>query len=152
MTVSDGAALPRSVLFACGQNAVRSPMAAAIARALLPEDVEVRSAGISAGMPDPFVRAVLAEIGLEAPDEAPRQLDEIAPGSFDLLIVLCGEARADAASFAGHVGVPVEFWPTDDPTVTEGSREQVLTAYRAVRDGLMRRLEGRFGRSRQESG
>ena len=38
----------------------------------------------------------------------------------------------------------VEFWPTFDPTVIEGTREQRLAAYRQVRDMLMRRIEARF--------
>jgi len=32
-----------------------------------------------------------------------------------------------------------------DPTATEGSREQRLSAYREVRDHLMERIKARFG-------
>lgn len=39
----------------------------------------------------------------------------------------------------------VEYWPTHDPTNTEGSREQRLDAYREVRDQLMQRIKQRFG-------
>ena len=35
------------------------------------------------------------------------------------------------------LAVDVEYWPTADPTVVEGSREQRLDAYREVRDQLM---------------
>ena len=38
----------------------------------------------------------------------------------------------------------VEYWPTLDPTVVDGSREQRLAAYRGVRDQLMERLKARF--------
>jgi hypothetical protein len=38
----------------------------------------------------------------------------------------------------------VEYWPTPDPTLTSGNREQILAAYRAVRDGLFQRLKRRF--------
>jgi protein-tyrosine-phosphatase len=40
--------------------------------------------------------------------------------------------------------VEVEYWPTQDPTAFEGSREQLLDAYRAVRDELQARIEARF--------
>jgi protein-tyrosine-phosphatase len=40
----------------------------------------------------------------------------------------------------------VEYWPTVDPTGTEGSREQRLNAYREVRDQLTARIRERFGR------
>ncbi len=38
-----------------------------------------------------------------------------------------------------------EYWPTIDPSVTAGSREQILDSYRAVRDGLVKRIRARFG-------
>jgi hypothetical protein len=38
----------------------------------------------------------------------------------------------------------VEYWPTADPTDTEGSREQKLEAYRTVRDQLLNRIRERF--------
>jgi len=43
--------------------------------------------------------------------------------------------------------VGLEYWPTFDPTVTEGAREQRLDAYRRVRDELERRIAERFPRS-----
>jgi protein-tyrosine-phosphatase len=40
--------------------------------------------------------------------------------------------------------IGIEYWPTFDPTVVEGSRDQQLDAYRAVRDELERRIQARF--------
>ncbi|RVB54654.1 protein-tyrosine-phosphatase, partial [Mesorhizobium sp. M7A.F.Ca.CA.002.03.2.1] len=60
LALSPGA-LPRSILFLCGMNAVRSPMAEQLARRMLPATVFVASAGVRAGERDPFVDAVLAE-------------------------------------------------------------------------------------------
>jgi hypothetical protein len=34
----------------------------------------------------------------------------------------------------------VEYWPTPDPTIVQGSREQRLDAYRDIRDGLIYRI------------
>jgi len=42
------------------------------------------------------------------------------------------------------LAVDVEYWPTADPTAVEGSREQRLDAYRAVRDQLMEKIRQRF--------
>ena len=66
------ASLPRSVLFLCGMNAVRSPVAERLARRLLPASVFVDSAGIHVGDPDPFVEAVLAEEGLSMGGRMPK--------------------------------------------------------------------------------
>jgi protein-tyrosine-phosphatase len=38
----------------------------------------------------------------------------------------------------------IEYWPTPDPTLTDGRSEQILDAYRMVRDGLFRRIKQRF--------
>jgi hypothetical protein len=42
--------------------------------------------------------------------------------------------------------VEIEYWPTMDPTLISGSRDVMLDAYRAVRDGLEARIRERFGR------
>ena len=64
-------ALPAAVLFACTLNAVRSPMAAGILRHLRGRRVYVESAGVRAGEPDPFMSAVMDEIGILPPPGRP---------------------------------------------------------------------------------
>jgi hypothetical protein len=39
----------------------------------------------------------------------------------------------------------VEYWPTPDPSVIEGSREQRIQAYREVREQLSKHILERFG-------
>ena len=55
-------------------NAIRSPMAAAILRHLAGRRVYVASAGVRAGEPDPFVAAVMNEIGIDVTDHKPHTL------------------------------------------------------------------------------
>ena len=61
-----------SVQFVCGMNAIRSPMAEALARSLLPASTYVVSAGVRSGERDPFVDVVLAEKGLNLGTRRPR--------------------------------------------------------------------------------
>ena len=56
---------PQAVLFACGLNAVRSPMAAALLRQMLGTSIYVGSAGVRKGELDPFAVAVMDEIGID---------------------------------------------------------------------------------------
>ncbi len=58
--VSDRRKNPQAVLFACGMNQVRSPMAAAIMQHFHGSRVFVESAGLHKGEHDPFVDAVMA--------------------------------------------------------------------------------------------
>jgi protein-tyrosine-phosphatase len=136
--------LPAAVLFACGHNSVRSPMAAAIMRHLVGKRVYVASAGVHSGDPDPFAMAVMDEIGIDISRHTPQSLSEMHDSCFDVVITLTPEAHHQALEFTRTMAVDVEYWPTFDPTLTQGSREQILDSYRAVRDGLFQRIKKRF--------
>jgi protein-tyrosine-phosphatase len=138
---------PQAVLFACTMNSVRSPMAAAILRHLGGRGVYVESAGVRAGEPDPFAAAVMEEIGIDMTQHRPHTLADLNDTSFDLIVTLSPEAHHQALELTRTMAVEVEYWPTLDATVMRGygSREQVLQAYREVRDGLFRRIRQRFG-------
>ena len=42
------------------------------------------------------------------------------------------------------MAIDVEYWPTLDPTVTTGSRDQILNSYRDMRERLKARIRSRF--------
>lgn len=136
---------PKSVLFMCRMNAVRSPMAEAIARSILPFGTYVASAGIRPGERDPFVDAVLDEIGLSIERHAPRSLEELEDDYFDVVVTLAPEAHHAALELTRSNAVEVVYWPTPDPTVATGTREQILAAYREVRNHLASLIERRLG-------
>jgi protein-tyrosine-phosphatase len=139
-----GADLPGAVLFACSRNAVRSPIAAAILKHLAGARVYVASAGVRPGEPDPFAAAVMEELGIDLSRHKPMSLEELDDTSFDLIVTLAPEAHHKALDLARSYAVDVEYWPTQDPTLTSGNREQILQAYRAVRDGLFAKIKVRF--------
>lgn len=136
--------LPGAVLFACSRNAVRSPMAAAILKHLAGARIYVVSAGVRAGECDPFVATVMEELGIDLSRHKPMSLDELDDTSFDLIVTLAPEAHHKALDLVRNYAVDVEYWPTLDPTLTSGHREQILAAYRAVRDGLFAKIKRRF--------
>lgn len=135
---------PSAILFACTMNAVRSPMAAALMRHLGAKSLYVESAGVRAGALDPLAVEVMEEIGLEIAKHKPRRFEDLEDGSFDLVITLSPEAQHKAVELTRTAATEVEYWPTMDPTAVEGSHEQRLAAYRAVRDQLLERLKRRF--------
>ncbi|HZW45981.1 MAG TPA: low molecular weight phosphatase family protein [Microvirga sp.] len=142
-----------SVLFVCAMNSVRSPMAEAIARHYFGRSIYVQSAGVRKSEPDGFMVSTLAEIGIDASKHKPRTLEELEEWeglNFDLIISLSPEAHHAALELTRTIAAEVEYWPTPDPTITQGSRENVLDAYRNVRDGLMYRIRMRL-RSSQKS-
>jgi protein-tyrosine-phosphatase len=138
------ARLPGSVLFACNYNAVRSPMAAAMLRRLHGRVIFVDSVGLRARAIDPFAVAVLEEIGIDLKAHQSKTFEELEDTSFDLVISLTPEAQHRAVELTRTMACEVEFWPSLDPTATEGNRVEILAAYRTVRDSLWQRLRERF--------
>ena len=138
---------PQAVLFACGLNAVRSPMAASLFKRLFGASVYVASAGVRKGDLDPFSVAVMEEVGQDISRHKPMTFEELEDWeglNFDLIVTLSPEAHHKAIELTRTVAADVEYWPTPDPTDAEGSREQRLDAYRAVRDQLLARINAKF--------
>ncbi len=151
---------PGAVLFACNFNRVRSVMAEGLMRRLFGTRIFVDSCGLRAArgrsgedsLADPFVLAVMDEVGVDLAGHRPKSFDELEDDSFDLVISLTPEAHHRAIELSRHRAVELEYWPTVDPTLASGARETVLDAYRAVRDGLETRLRARFGVTRTFGG
>jgi protein-tyrosine-phosphatase len=138
---------PLAVLFACGLNSVRSPMAAALFGQIFGRAIYVGSAGVRKAELDPFAAAAMDEIGLDISRHKPitfEELDEWEGLNFDLIVTLAPEAHHRALEITRTSGTDVEYWPTADPSAVEGSREQRLDAYRQVRDQLLARIRERF--------
>jgi protein-tyrosine-phosphatase len=140
---------PQSVLFACGFNSVRSPMAEGLLQSMFPHALYVKSAGVKKGELDPFAVAVMAELGQDISTHKPITFEELEDWeglNFDLIITLSPEAHHKALDLTRTLAADVEYWPTVDPTTTHGSREQKLAAYREVCDTLLARIRKRFSR------
>ena len=139
-----------AVLFACNLNRIRSPMAEGLARSLIGPRISAVSCGIRRDAfaeedsgADPFLDAVMAEVGVDLGSRRPQSFADLDAEFFDLVISLTPEAHEHAVQFVRHRDLS-EYWPTDDPTLASGSRDTILGVYREVRDGLARRISDRF--------
>ena len=132
--------LPQMV-FVCGRNSVRSPMAEALWRARFGPQARVQSCGIEpASVADGFMIAVMREAGADLGNFEPRGLEAVTAGPDTLVICLAPEANGAAEAFAHASGARIEHWHLADPAAVEGSRETRLDAYRAIRDALQTRI------------
>jgi protein-tyrosine-phosphatase len=137
--------LPASVLFACSENSVRSPMAegwpsGSTARRRISISVGVRASDV-----DGSVAAALDELGVDVHRHHAKTFEDVDPSSFDLIVTLSPEAHHRALEITHGTAAEVEYWPVPDPSAVEGSREMRLDAYRRLRDQLLARLKVRFG-------
>ncbi|CAK0761965.1 Protein-tyrosine-phosphatase [Azospirillaceae bacterium] len=133
-----------SVLFACTYNAIRSPMAAAVFKKIHGARIYVDSCGVRECDIDPFMIAVMQEKGIDLSRHRCKTFDELEDLSFDLVISLSPEAHHKSVEMVRTMACEVEYWPTFDPSVLEGNREAMLSAYREIRDKLIDRIEKRF--------
>jgi protein-tyrosine-phosphatase len=101
---------------------------------------------------DPFVVAVMDEVGVDLSGHRPKTFDDLEDQSFDLVISLSPESQHRAVEMARGHATDLEYWPTADPTLVMGQREVMLNAYRGVRDALEARLIARFGSIRTFGG
>ncbi|HVX81981.1 MAG TPA: UPF0262 family protein [Devosiaceae bacterium] len=132
-----------TVLFVCSMNSVRSPIAAALARKLYAGRIIARSAGVQSGKADEFVHQVMEEVGVDMSIHTPHTLDELAANRFDLVVTLSPEATQAVEAHGIDAGA-IEEWTVNDPTLIEGNREAILSAYRTLRDTLQKQVRERL--------
>jgi protein-tyrosine-phosphatase len=142
---------PTSVLFCCDHNAVRSPMAEGLMKAMYGTRAYVQSAGVRNDMEiDGFSIAACRELGIELSRHRSRSFDEMEQwgddlGQFDLIVALSPASQRQALERTRAQHLEVEYWPILDPTGLGETREQKLAAYRQARDQIRTRMLDRFG-------
>lgn len=110
-------------------------MAEGILRAAAGDLVDVHSAGSKpAGYVHPKAIQVLREIGIDISAHTSKHLDAFKASKVDTVITVCGNADQVCPIFPGQVNR--HHWGFDDPAHATGSEEEVLAAFRRVRDQI----------------
>ncbi len=113
-------------------------MAEAITNRLLFGKVGAHSAGTGPFAVNPFAVESLKEIGIDISGARSKNVDEFKDRNFDLVITLCGGAR-EACPFWPGQGRRIHFG-LDDPAKVQGSKEEILSSFNAVRDRIISEL------------
>jgi len=137
--------LPGSVLFACSYNSVRSPIAESIAKHFYGNRIFFDSAGVRTEDVNGYAITVMEEIGIDIREHSTKTIGDLNDSSFDLIITMTPEAQHQAIELTRTLAVDIEYWPTYDPTVVRGSREEILDGFRKTRDDLLAKIKTRFG-------
>ena len=129
--------MKKKILVLCTGNSARSQMAEGFLRSFDPT-LEVISAGtFPAGQVNPFAVEVMKEVGIDLSSHHPKSVDEFLQQPFDYVITVCDNAKETCPIFAGavkqrlHLGFP-------DPAEAVGSREEILSAFRSVRNDIQK--------------
>jgi arsenate reductase (thioredoxin) len=123
------------LVFLCVANSARSQMAEGLARNLFGNRVQVHSAGSQPSRVNPHAIGVMAEIGIDILTQTSKSIDAVDIEHADLVITLC----ADEVCPVVPGKVERLHWPLPDPVAAPP--DQLVDAFRSVRDELNRRLE-----------
>lgn len=134
--------MKRSVLFICTHNSARSQMAEGLLNALVGDRYEAASAGTTATRVRPEAVAALAELGIDITHHRSKSMEEFRGRIFDVVVTVCDSARETCPFFPGRLVLHQSF---RDPAAAEGSEEEVLEAFRTVRDQIASWIVATFG-------
>lgn len=128
----------KKVLFLCTGNSCRSQLAEAIVNARMGDIWQAVSAGTKpAGYIHPKALDALSEIGIQHTGSSKR-VDEFQGVDFDLVVTVCDSAAEECPVWLGNGKRVHHSFP--DPAKTEGTDEEVMEVFRAVRDDIEKEM------------
>lgn len=142
--------MKKRVLFICTANSCRSQMAEGIVRQYLGDKIEAFSAGIAPAFVHPRAIQAMREIGIDISGQRSKSMTEFEGRQFDYVITLCGSANEQCPLFFG--GVKKMHMGFDDPVTAAGSEEEIMAAFRRVRDQIKNKILGFFANELNDGG
>ena len=126
------------VLFLCTENACRSQMAEGLVNHDLAGKVQAFSAGVGPTRVNPRAIQVMGELGIDITHHRSKSVDDLVGEQFDLVITVCDNAAAQCPMFPGNAEIMHAGFP--DPAQATGTEEEIMSAFRRVRDEIRQRL------------
>jgi len=110
----------------------------------------VASAGSKpAGFVHPLAIRAMAEVGIDISTHTSKHLNEFLNQHVETVITVCGNADEACPLFPGQLNR--HHWPFVDPAHAEGTEEEKMAVFRAVRDE-MRRVFAAYADGRADAG
>ena len=132
----------KTILFLCSGNSCRSQMAEGFARHFGAASHQIFSAGTEPKEMNPLAVRVMLEAGVDITHQRSKSLAEVPLEAVDRIITLCGDAHEKCPTLGDQA--QHSHWPLADPALTQGSEEEVLAAFRQVRDEIRSRVRELF--------
>lgn len=122
------------ILVLCTGNSCRSQIAHGYLRHFAGTRAEVRSAGVETHGVNPRAIAVMKEDGVDIAHHTSNNVDEYRDIVFDHVITVCDNARERCPWFP--TTAQKHHRNFSDPAKVTGTEEEVMNAFRAVRDEI----------------
>lgn len=127
------------VIFLCTGNSCRSQMAEGWARALVGNDIEIKSAGIEAHGQNKMAIRVMKEVGIDISGQESIRVNGEMLEWADLLVTLCDNAEEQCPLLSPHT-IKVHL-PLPDPAKMRGDEQELLNEFRETREKVRQRVE-----------
>lgn len=127
------------ILVLCTGNSCRSQMAEGFLKSL-DSSLDVYSAGTKPEKEvNPIAIKVMKEVDIDISMNKPKNVSIYLQDDFDYVITVCDDANETCPIFTGkaHKRMHIGF---EDPAKAKGKEEEVLIAYRRIRDEIMDRF------------
>jgi len=116
-------------------------MAEGLLRHLYGDRYEVASAGTKATRVNPYAIKVMKEIGIDISSHRSKSIEEFKGQIFDIVVTVCDQARETCPFFPGKKFLHKGF---EDPSMAQGTPEEIMAKFRQVRDEIKLWLEKNF--------
>lgn len=123
-------------------------MGEAFLRSLYGDFYESYSAGTHPTRIHPIAKKVMKEIGIDLSKQYSKSIDEFIDKKFDFVVTVCDKAKETCPFFPGAKKILHKSFK--DPTQFQGSDEEILNAFRSLRDEIKKWIENTF-RKRDEA-
>ena len=129
------------VLFLCTGNSARSQMAEAFLRKYAGEKFEPHSAGLEPKGMNPLTVQAMNEIGIDLSAQTSKGINTyLGKVLFQYMITVCDDAENKCPTVWPGVNHRLH-WSFADPAMFEGTEEEKLANFRAVRDQIKQRIK-----------
>ena len=135
---------PKSILFICHLNAVRSPMAQGLMQKMFPDIERVASCGLQCGEQDDYMITVMREKGVDMNAHETRSLSQIENVNFERVVAFTDDAFQAAQAVFGERKTVIDLWSIPVPGAGSLDVRALLNNYRAIRDNIETRLRQNF--------
>jgi arsenate reductase len=116
-------------------------MAEAFLNHLCDDKFKAESAGITPTGINPYVKRVMAEVGIDVSNARSKSIMEFQGRHFDFVVTVCDQAKEACPFFPGEKEISRSF---PDPSAFTGTDEEILARVRAVRDEIKEWVKNTF--------
>lgn len=137
------------VLFICTHNSARSQMAEGFIRHFYSDLYDASSGGTEPSGINPFAIQVMDEIGIDISGHESKSVKQFLDEEFDHVVTVCDQANEACPFFPGAKNAIHKGF--QDPTLAEGTDEEIMAVFRKVRDEIKKWIEETFGKDTHRS-